>query len=57
MSQFMIFLLGIDAAIVFAGLLQQKNMWAFIVAYWFILTVKNFTDFFVGRRNRNKKSK
>ncbi len=52
MSQFLICLLGIDAAIVFAGLTQQKNMWAFIVAYWLILTVKNFVDLAVSRKNR-----
>lgn len=52
MSQFLIFLLGIDAAIVFAGLLQQQNMWAFIVAYWLILTIKNFTDLVVSRKNQ-----
>ena len=52
MSQLLIFLLGIDAAIVFAGLLHQKNMWAFILAYWFILTIKNFTDLITYRKNR-----
>lgn len=52
MSQLLIFLLGIDAAIVLAGLLCQKNMWAFIIVYWFILTIKNFTDLITHQRNR-----
>lgn len=53
MSQFLIFLLGIDAAIVFTGLLRQQNMWAFIVAYWLILTIKNFADL-IARWNKRK---
>lgn len=52
MSQFFIFLLSIDAAVVFAGLLNHKNMWAFIVAYWLILTLKNFSDLMSGRKPR-----
>ncbi|MBR6861199.1 MAG: hypothetical protein IKM73_07760 [Acidaminococcaceae bacterium] len=30
---------------VFAGLLQKKDMWAWICLYWLILTVKNAVDF------------
>lgn len=54
MSQILILLLGIDAAIVFAGLLQQRNMWAFIVAYWLILTAKNFVDFAANTRKSKR---
>lgn len=47
MSQFFVFLLMIDAAIVAFGLARKRNMWRFIVAYWIILTLKNAFDFFV----------
>ena len=33
------------AAIVAAGLMRHKNMWAWIVAYWIVLTIKNAVDF------------
>ena len=45
MSQFFIFLLLIDAAIVAYGLSRKKNMWAWIVTYWVILTCKNLFDY------------
>lgn len=38
--------LAVIAAIVLAGLLQQKNMWGWIIAYWSVLTVKNVLDLF-----------
>ena len=44
-SQILIFALMADAYIVFVGLLRKKNMWAFIVLYWLILTLKNAVDF------------
>ena len=56
-SQIFVFLLCADASIVFAGLSQNKNMWEYIVAYWLILTAKNFVDFIIGQRNRNRKAK
>ena len=34
-------LLLIIALVVFVGLHEHKNMWIFIVLYWFVLTVKN----------------
>lgn len=49
MTQFLIFLLMIDAAMVLAGQLRRwKYTWSLIVAYWAILTVKNAVDFFGG---------
>lgn len=47
MSQFFIFLLMIDAAIVAYGLSRKRNMWLFIVTYWIILTLKNMFDYFM----------
>lgn len=38
--------LAVIAAIVLLGLLQQKNMWGWIIAYWSVLTVKNVLDLF-----------
>ena len=46
-SQFFVFLLMIDAAIVAYGLSRKRNMWLFIVAYWIILTLKNMFDYFM----------
>ena len=45
MAQFLIYLLMLDAAWVFAGLLRKRNMWAWICLYWLILTLKNAVDF------------
>lgn len=44
MSRLCIFLLMVDAAWVCIGLMQNRVMWAWIVLYWAILTVKNFID-------------
>ena len=46
MSQFFIFLLMIDAAVVAYGLSRKRNMWHLIVTYWVILTLKNTFDYF-----------
>lgn len=43
-AQILIILLMLDAAWVANGLAHKKNMWAFIVAYWIILTLKNAAD-------------
>lgn len=45
MSQFVICLLMVDALWVFYGLMRKKNMWAYIVLYWALLTWKNAIDF------------
>ena len=44
-SQILVFVLMVDATVVYVGLLRKENMWAFIVLYWLILTVKNAVDF------------
>ena len=43
-SQFLVFLLMIDAAWVAYGLYMQRVMWKWIVLYWVILTAKNAVD-------------
>lgn len=40
----LILALMVDAAAVFVGVSMNRNMWAFIVVYWAILTVKNTLD-------------
>lgn len=47
MTQFLIFLLMLDAALVLAGQLRRwKCTWGMIVTYWAILTIKNAVDLF-----------
>ena len=36
--------LAIIAGIVAVGLYRKRNMWAWIVAYWCVLTVKNIVE-------------
>ena len=47
-TQVLILLLLIDSAVVVTGLCLKKNMWPLIVAYWVILTLKNFSDLLMG---------
>lgn len=44
-SQFFMFLLMIIAGRVAVGLMERKNMWRWIIAYWVALTIKNMIDF------------
>ena len=49
MTQFLIFLLMLDAALVLAGQLRRwKCTFGLIVCYWALLTVKNAVDFIGG---------
>lgn len=43
-TQITVTLLMVIAGIVCAGLFRGWNMWAWIVAYWALLTLKNFMD-------------
>ena len=43
-AQILIVLLCIDAAYVASGIAKKWNMWAFIVLYWVLLTLKNLAD-------------
>ena len=45
LSSWIVFLLLIDAAYVFYGLLNKRNMWKFICLYWMLLTMKNYIDY------------
>jgi len=45
LSQCLVYLLMLDSLWVAIGLAKRKNMWSWIVTYWFILTAKNFVDF------------
>jgi len=41
----MILLLAVIAAVVATGLIGGRSMWAWIVAYWIVLTCKNIVDY------------
>ena len=45
MSQILIIVLAVIAAIVAAGLYKKRNMWPWIIAYWITLTIKNIIDY------------
>lgn len=49
LSQALIIVLAVIAAIVATGLIAGLSMWAWIVGYWVTLTVKNVADY-VGSR-------
>lgn len=40
--------LAVIAAVVATGLIAGYSMWAWIVAYWLVLTTKNILDY-IGR--------
>ena len=44
LSACLVILLAVIAAVVLAGLIAGRNMWAFIIAYWAVLTIKNLAD-------------
>ena len=50
LSQLLVLLLMLDAAWVLIGLIRQENRWAWICAYWAILTAKNAVDWIAGRK-------
>lgn len=47
-KQCCILFLMLDAMAVFIGQVEQQNMWPLIVAYWFVLFVKNAIDYLEG---------
>lgn len=47
-KQCCILFLMLDAMAVFIGQVEQRNMWPLIVAYWFVLFVKNAIDYLEG---------
>lgn len=48
--KFLIALLMLISWGVFVGLLQKKDMWAWICLYWLILTINNAVDLMVTFR-------
>lgn len=45
LTKVLILLLALIAAAVFMGQCLHMNTWLLIVAYWGVLTVKNFVDY------------
>ena len=43
-SAILILVLAVIAAVVATGLIAGYSMWAWIVAYWMTLTIKNVVD-------------
>lgn len=48
-SSMLALLLAAIALIVCAGLAAGRVMWAWIVGYWAVLTLKNLSDYLAGR--------
>ena len=44
----LILILAVIAAVVATGLIAGYSMWAWIVAYWIVLTAKNLIDYVAG---------
>ena len=44
----LILILAAIAAVVATGLISGYSMWAWIVAYWVVLTGKNLVDYIAG---------
>ncbi|MBR2664827.1 MAG: hypothetical protein IKE25_14030 [Clostridia bacterium] len=49
----LILILAVIAAIVATGLIAGYSMWAWIVAYWAALTCKNLIDYCATKRREN----
>lgn len=47
-DQLFIGVLAVIALDVAVGLMRHKNMWSHIVAYWCVLTLKNFVSWIGG---------
>ncbi len=45
LSAILVLMLAAIAAVVLIGLVFSRSMWAWIIAYWAVLTVKNVVDF------------
>ena len=41
----LVIVLAAIAGIVLYGLAKKRNMWAWIIVYWAVLTLKNIADF------------
>ena len=45
LTDILIIALAVIAAVVATGLIMGWSMWAFIILYWMVLTIKNVLDF------------
>jgi hypothetical protein len=45
LSAILVLMLAAIAAVVLIGLALSQSMWAWIIAYWAVLTVKNVVDY------------
>lgn len=53
----MIILLILESALVLIGLLMKKDVWVGVVCYWFILLMKNLTDYLDARKSEQDEGK
>lgn len=52
-TDILIIVLAVIAAVVATGLIMGWSMWAWIIIYWLTLTVKNVVDY-IGRKRDDK---
>lgn len=48
-KRMLVIALAILAGIVLNGLWRGQNMWGWIIAYWTVLTAKNYLDYILMR--------
>lgn len=48
-KRMLVIALAILAGIVLNGLWRNQNMWGWIIAYWTVLTAKNYLDYILMR--------
>lgn len=54
-DQIFIAMLAVIAAVVAVGLAAHGNMWAWILAYWITLTIKNIINYYTAGRHKHDK--
>jgi len=54
-TKVLILTLAVIAAVVATGLIGGRSMWAWIVAYWIVLTSKNIVDYISSEREDERK--
>lgn len=52
LSQTLVLILAVIAAITATGLIAGYSMQAWIVMYWLVLTMKNLVDYCYGKKKR-----
>lgn len=53
-SAVLVLVLAVIAAVVATGLIAGYAMWAWIVGYWIVLTMKNVVDYIGLKRGEDK---